>query len=95
MCIDLLRRSDVNKGRLAAVGYDTGVVRIVGLGETKVEMATVFKAADTPVVKVKYCPAQSMFVTASKTGELFFFEVNGFSDLSLYNPICMVKLPSH
>jgi hypothetical protein len=92
-CIDLLRRSDVNKGRIAAVGYDTGVIRVIGLGETKVEMASVFKAADTGIVKCKYCPAQSMMVTASEAGELFFFEVNGFSDLSLYNPICLVRLP--
>jgi WD40 repeat protein len=92
-CIDLLRRSDVNKGRIAAVGYDSGVIRIIGLGETKVEMASVFKAADTAIVKVKYCPAQSMLVTASEVGELFFFEVNGFSDLALYNPICLVRLP--
>ena len=56
-CIDILRRSDVNKGRICVVGYSTGVVRVLGLGETKLEMANVFKAHDTAVVKVKYCPA--------------------------------------
>ena len=56
-CIDLLRRSDVNKGRIAAVGYDSGVVRILGLGETRLEMASVFKAHDESVVKCKYAPA--------------------------------------
>lgn len=34
-----------------------------------------------------------MLVTASKTGEIFFFEVNGHADLSLYNALCMIQLP--
>lgn len=88
-----MRRSDVNKGRIAAVGYDTGVVRILGLGETRLEMASVFKAHDESVVKCKYAPAQTMMVTASSNGELFFFEVNGFSDLGKYEPLCLVQLP--
>ena len=28
LCCDLIKRSDANKGRIAAVGYDTGIVRI-------------------------------------------------------------------
>ena len=28
-CIDLIRRSDLNRGRVAAVGYDSGIIRIV------------------------------------------------------------------
>jgi len=91
-CLDILRRSDVNKGRICVVGYSTGVVRVLGLGETKLEMASVFKAHDTPVVKVKYSPAQTMLVTASENGEIFFFEVNGFSELGKYDPLCMLVL---
>jgi len=34
-----------------------------------------------------------MMVTASSNGELFFFEVNGFSDLGKYEPLCLVQLP--
>ena len=89
-CIDLLRRSDVNKGRVAAVGYDSGIARIVYLSDSGIELGVVFKAADAPIVRIKYAPSQNMLVTASKTGEIFFFEVNGHADLSLYMPLCMV-----
>ena len=36
---------------------------------------------------------KDMLVTASKDGEIFFFEVNGAADLNLYEPLCMVHLP--
>lgn len=29
MCIDLLRKSDINKGRIAAVGYASGIARVI------------------------------------------------------------------
>lgn len=89
-CIDLLRRSDVNKGRVAAVGYDSGIIRVVYFSDTRIELGVVLKAADAPIVRIKYAPSQNMLVTASQTGEIFFFEVNGHADLSLYNPLCMV-----
>jgi len=53
----LLRRSDVNKGRVAAVGYSSGIVRIVYFSETKIDLGKVFKAADSPIVRIKYSPA--------------------------------------
>ena len=34
-----------------------------------------------------------MLVTAARNGEVFFFETNGHADLSLYEPLCMLKLP--
>jgi hypothetical protein len=34
-----------------------------------------------------------MLVTASDNGEIFFFEVNGFSDLGKYDPLCLIRLP--
>lgn len=34
-----------------------------------------------------------MLVTASEDGEIFFFETNGHADLSLYQELCMIKLP--
>jgi hypothetical protein len=36
-----------------------------------------------------------MLVTASVTGELFFFDVNGHLDLSKCIPIALVQLPDH
>ena len=93
LCVDLMRKSDVNKGRVAAIGYDTGVVRVVSVNDRKVELAVVFKAHDSPIKSVRYSPSQTMLVTCSDKGEIFFFEVNGHGDLALYEPICLVNLP--
>jgi len=92
-CLDLLKRSDVNKGRVAVVGYDSGIVRVVYFTETSIELGIVQKAADAPIVKIKYAPSQNMLVTASINGEVFFFEVSGQADLHKFEPVCMVQIP--
>ena len=92
-CVDLLRRSEMNRGRVAAVGYDSGIVRVVTINERQIELNVVFKAHDAPVVKLAFAPSQTMLVTAARSGEIFFFETNGHQNLELYNPLCMMKLP--
>ena len=54
----------MNRGRVAAVGYDSGIVRVVSINERMVELNVVFKAHDAPVVKIAYAPSQTMLVTA-------------------------------
>lgn len=87
-CVDLMRRSDANRGRIAAVGYDNGIVRVITINDSGIDLCSVFKAADSPIIQTKYSPSQNMLVTASAKGELFFFEINGHSDLGLYEPLC-------
>lgn len=94
-CVDLIRRSDLNRGRVAAVGYDSGIVRVVSIKGQKVELNVVFKAHDSPVTRIAYSPAQTMLVTCSREGEIFFFETNGHADLELYEPLCMLRLPEN
>ena len=48
------------------------------------------KAHDSAVKFVRYAPSQTMLVTASKKGEIFFFDVNGHIDLAKCVPICLV-----
>jgi len=36
-----------------------------------------------------------MLVTAARNGEIFFFETNGHSNLELYEPLCMLRLPEN
>lgn len=56
----------MNKGRVAAVGYDSGIVRVVVLNDGKISLCHVFKAHDAPVVKVAYAPLmKDMLVTCS------------------------------
>jgi WD40 repeat protein len=57
LSVDLMRRSDVNKGRVAAVGYDTGIVRIISINDRKIELGFVFKAHDSPIKAVRFSPS--------------------------------------
>jgi hypothetical protein len=93
--VDLIRRSDLNRGRVAAVGYDSGIVRIVSICASSVELNVAFKAHDAPVIKLAFSPAQTMLVTASRNGEIFFFETNGHNNLGLYEALCMLRLPEN
>jgi len=58
----------LNKGRVAAVGYDSGIVRVVSINERNVELNVVFKAHDDPVIKLAYAPSQTMLITAARSG---------------------------
>ena len=93
LSVDLMRRSDANKGRVAAIGYDNGIVRVVSINDRKIDLGVVFKAHDSPIMAVRYSPSQTMLVTSSIDGKIFFFEVNGLGDLALYDPICLIHLP--
>ena len=57
LCVDLMRKSDLNKGRAAAVGYDSGIVRVVSVSEKEIALAMAFKAHDGPVKKVTFAPS--------------------------------------
>jgi WD40 repeat protein len=52
-----------------------------------------FKAHDTKVVKAKYSPDRTMFVTASEDGDIFFFQI-GVENLQRYEPLCLIQIPS-
>ena len=56
-CVDLMRKSDLNKGRVAAVGYDSGIVRVVSINNGNIELNVVFKAHDAPVCKIAFAPS--------------------------------------
>lgn len=60
-----------------AVGFDNGIVRILGMNATSFEVLKAFKAHDQSICKVKYAPDMTMFVSASKDGEIFFFSISG------------------
>ena len=91
-CIDLLRRSEANKGRVCAVGFETGILRILEMSDTNIDIALVMKAHDGPIDFVKFAPNQMTLVTASRNGEIFFFDINGHLELGKYNPICLLNL---
>jgi WD40 repeat protein len=81
--------SDANQGRIVATGFDNGIVRILLIGSHDFMILKAFKAHDSKVVKVKYAPDNSMFVTASDNGDIFFF-LTANDNLQKYDPLCMI-----
>ena len=68
-------------------------MRIVLVGSQDFMILKAFKAHDSRIVRVKYSPDNTMFVTASEDGDIFFFLI-GTDNLQLYEPLCMVQIPS-
>lgn len=84
---------DSNQGRILATGFDNGIVRVLLAGSHDFLILKAFKAHDSKVVRVKYAPDNSMFVTASVDGDIFFFTI-GTDNLQRYEPLCLVQIPS-
>ena len=85
--------SDVNKGRIFAAGFDNGIVRIISVSAEGMTILKSFKAHEDAIVDLKYASDLKMFVTASKKGSIFFFEIDGLMDVQKYDPLCTVDLP--
>lgn len=92
-CVDIMPYADANQGRILAVGFDNGIVRVLLIGSHDFMVLKAFKAHDSKIIKVRYSPDNTIFVTASENGELFFFEI-GLDNVQRYEPLCMVQIPS-
>lgn len=68
-------QADANQGRILAVGFDNGIVRVLLIGSHDFMILKAFKAHDTQVVRVKYAPDNTIFATASDNGDIFFFQI--------------------
>lgn len=51
-----MRRSEMNKGRVVACGFETGILRIFELTDSSIEIAMVMKAHDGPIIYALYAP---------------------------------------
>jgi WD40 repeat protein len=80
-CLEHMPHTEGNKGRVVAAGFDNGIVRIICIHADGIILLKSFKAHDDPIVKVKYSKDLKMFVTASKAGDIFFFEIDGLNDV--------------
>lgn len=87
-----MRRSEQNKGRVVACGFETGILRILQLTDSNIEIAMVMKAHDGPIDYALYAPNQMTLCTASRNGEIFFFDINGHLELGKCTPICLLHL---
>ena len=86
--------SEANQGRIIATGFDNGIIRVLLQGQHDFQILKSFKAHDTPVIKIKFSPDNTMFATASLDGEIFFFIISGHDQLQKYDPLCMIRIPS-
>lgn len=91
-CVDIMRRSEQNKGRVVACGFETGILRILQLTDSNIEIAMAMKAHDGPIDYALYAPNQMTLCTASRNGEIFFFDINGHLELGKCTPICLLHL---
>jgi WD40 repeat protein len=87
--------SDANKGRVCAAGFDNGIVRILAITADGIDILKSFKAHDDAIAGIKFTKDLKMCCTASKTGDVFFFEIDGNMDIQKFDPLCTVKLPEN
>jgi WD40 repeat protein len=85
--------TDANKGRLCAIGFANGIVRIVSVTADHLSLLKAFKAHDEPVLGMKFSKDLRLLVTASSSGNIFFFELDPNSDIQKFEPLCTLKLP--
>lgn len=89
----MMKHNDLNRGRVFAAGFGNGVVRICSLDSDNITIINTFKAHDTAVVRCLYNEQLTYFVTCSKDGDIFIFNIVGDRNLQKYEPFCMIKIP--
>ena len=92
-CLQHIPHTDANKGRIFAAGFNNGIVRFLNLNTEGLEIMKAFKAHEDAIVGVKFSQDLKICVTASATGDVFFYEMDGHKDVQLFEPLCTVKLP--
>lgn len=92
-CLLHFPQTDINKGRVFAAGFNNGVVRIMSIHTEGLDILKSFKAHEDAIVAIKHTKDLKFLVTASKTGDVFFFEMDGYSDLQMFEPLCTIKMP--
>jgi len=93
--LDHCMHTDANKGRLVAAGFGNGIVRFLNVSAEGLEVMKAFKAHDDAIVGVKCSNDMKMLCTASLTGDIFFYVMDGHKDTQLYEPLCTLKLPNN
>ena len=101
--MDIMPAFDANASRVVAVGYNTGVVRVLLAGKEGFTILKAFKAHEYELNDkgqpslwlkfMKFAPDGSIFASVTNTGEIFFFEISAMSDAQRFEPLCMVKIP--
>lgn len=92
-CICHLPHTDINKGRIFAIGFSNGIVRILAIHTEGLDILKAFKAHEDSIIGIKHSKDLKCFVTASQSGDIFFFEMDGETETQLFEPVCTIKLP--
>ena len=94
-CLEHMPFTEANKGRVCAIGFDNGIVRIVSVTADGLVILKAFKAHDDAIIRMQYSADLKLLCTASAAGDIFFFEISALSDVQRYEPLCCLKLPDN
>jgi len=92
-CLEHMPENEGNKGRVFAAGFDNGIVRIFMVTCDGLVLLKSFRAHEDAIVGAKFSKDLKTLVTASTTGDIFFFEIDGANNVQKFDPLCTIKLP--
>lgn len=85
-CLSWAPETPQNASRVIAAGFDTGIVRVMLLGNDDFKVLQALKVHDTAVTRVEYSPDGTKLATACNDGSIFFFTINPNNTLE---PVCI------
>lgn len=89
-CIDWLSMTFNHRDRFVAVGYTTGVVRIIHFSKEKVYLVKSMKVHNNPVASLCFSPSGETLAVLSSQGEIFFLAVEPAAGGGVkIDPICI------
>lgn len=92
-CIDWLAMTFNHRDRFAAVGYDTGIVRIVHFSKSRVYLVKAMKVHNSPIKNLSFSPSGETLAVLSSLGEIFFLSVEPVAGGGVkVEPVCVHPL---
>jgi len=87
-CLDWLNISSNSKDRIIAVGFKSGIVRLILFDQDGQKLLKAMKVHNTPISLIKFSPSGDYLVVISEIGEIFFFKCDHTNTLVL-KPLCI------
>ncbi len=89
-CLEWLPFSKRNHGRLLCIGFNDGLVRLLGLNQDSFYLVLTLKVHVHSIIKVKANRDNTVIVVVDALGNMFFLGVDSFS-LNKITPFCLFE----